>query len=213
MLIKAYHHRGTTGHLCMRCEVAATACHFGRWQRRSCSALVRRASPAEPGHAGGRVLGGGLSTRRPFRALTEPPPVTSSCNDGHACPPTARGVPPVTNRRVPRASSAHSPAAVVLGGGLTGMLAAAVLADHAEVQIVERDLLATAPRSPLPARACFKPSTHTCCGPAAPAPSKACYPASHSDGWRRAPAASLCPPGWCLSPRRAGCAGGPKCST
>ncbi|MFK8843788.1 hypothetical protein ACEXOX_00910 [Streptomyces sp. Ac-502] len=34
---------------------------------------------------------------------------------------------------------------MVLGGGLTGMLAAAVLAEHAEVQIVEHDLLPVAP--------------------------------------------------------------------
>lgn len=56
------------------------------------------------------------------------------------------------NRRVPRAFGAHSPTAVVLGGGLTGMLAAAVLSSHAEVQIVERDLLpdAPAPRKGLP---------------------------------------------------------------
>ncbi|MEU2793765.1 FAD-dependent monooxygenase [Streptomyces sp. NPDC007100] len=41
---------------------------------------------------------------------------------------------------------------MVLGGGLTGMLAAAVLASHAQVHIVERDLLPTspAPRKGLP---------------------------------------------------------------
>lgn len=56
------------------------------------------------------------------------------------------------NRRVPRASGAHSSTAVVLGGGLTGMLAATVLAPHAEVHIVERDLLpgTPAPRKGLP---------------------------------------------------------------
>ncbi|MEU6097955.1 FAD-dependent monooxygenase [Streptomyces sp. NPDC047079] len=38
-------------------------------------------------------------------------------------------------------------AAVVIGGGMTGMLAAAVLADHADVTVVERDVL---PDGPLP---------------------------------------------------------------
>ncbi|MGI5193474.1 FAD-dependent oxidoreductase [Streptomyces sp. CA-288835] len=36
--------------------------------------------------------------------------------------------------------------AVVVGGGMTGMLAAAVLAEHADVTIVERDLLPDGPR-------------------------------------------------------------------
>lgn len=53
----------------------------------------------------------------------------------------------MTTRRIP-----YSPTAVVLGGGLTGMLAAAVLAAHAEVHIVERDVLpaSPAPRKGLP---------------------------------------------------------------
>ncbi|WP_053695648.1 NAD(P)/FAD-dependent oxidoreductase [Streptomyces sp. NRRL F-5755] len=58
----------------------------------------------------------------------------------------------MTTRRNPHSPSAHSPTAVVLGGGLTGMLAAAVLATHAQVHIVERDVLPTspAPRRGLP---------------------------------------------------------------
>ncbi|MFF4959736.1 FAD-dependent oxidoreductase [Streptomyces sp. NPDC001222] len=42
--------------------------------------------------------------------------------------------------------------AVVIGGGMTGMLAAAVLAEHADVMVVERDLLpdGPAPRKGLP---------------------------------------------------------------
>ncbi|MEU0039658.1 FAD-dependent monooxygenase [Streptomyces sp. NPDC006333] len=42
--------------------------------------------------------------------------------------------------------SAPRRTAVVIGGGMTGMLAAAVLADHADVTIVERDLLPDGPR-------------------------------------------------------------------
>ncbi|MFD7665636.1 pyridine nucleotide-disulfide oxidoreductase [Streptomyces sp. NPDC059788] len=56
-----------------------------------------------------------------------------------------RGVPSVTTRRIPSGSSAHSPSAVVLGGGLAGMLAAAVLAAHADVRIIERDHLPPTP--------------------------------------------------------------------
>src|SRR4051794_14575870 len=36
-------------------------------------------------------------------------------------------------------------AAVVIGGGMTGMLAAAVLAEHADVTVVERDVLPDGP--------------------------------------------------------------------
>ncbi|NGO08685.1 FAD-dependent oxidoreductase [Streptomyces sp. HC44] len=42
--------------------------------------------------------------------------------------------------------TASRPTAVVVGGGMTGMLAAAVLADHADVTIVERDLLPDGPQ-------------------------------------------------------------------
>lgn len=58
----------------------------------------------------------------------------------------------MTTYHLPSGLSGRVPTAVVLGGGLTGMLAAAALASHAEVHIVERDCLpaAPAPRKGLP---------------------------------------------------------------
>ncbi|MFB7243834.1 pyridine nucleotide-disulfide oxidoreductase [Streptomyces populi] len=48
---------------------------------------------------------------------------------------------------MPERSSGRRPAALVIGGGMTGMLAAAVLSDHADVTVVESDVL---PRLPAP---------------------------------------------------------------
>ncbi|MGW0825379.1 FAD-dependent oxidoreductase [Streptomyces sp. NPDC002845] len=45
-----------------------------------------------------------------------------------------------SDRTVPRRS------AVVIGGGMTGMLAAATLADHADVTVIERDMLPDGPQ-------------------------------------------------------------------
>lgn len=47
---------------------------------------------------------------------------------------------------MPDTNSTTGRSAIVIGGGMTGMLAAAVLADHADVTIVERDLLPDGPR-------------------------------------------------------------------
>ncbi|MBV1938863.1 FAD-dependent monooxygenase [Streptomyces sp. BV286] len=47
---------------------------------------------------------------------------------------------------MPDTSSIPGRSAIVVGGGMTGMLAAAVLADHADVTIVERDVLPDGPR-------------------------------------------------------------------
>lgn len=54
--------------------------------------------------------------------------------------------------------------AVVIGGGMAGMLAAAALSAHAEVTVVERDAL---PGVPSRARACRRPGTCTSSGPVA----------------------------------------------
>ncbi|MFF2848521.1 FAD-dependent oxidoreductase [Streptomyces sp. NPDC058001] len=53
---------------------------------------------------------------------------------------------------MPDRTSARRGTAIVIGGGMTGMLAAAVLADHAEVTVIERDVLpdGPAPRKGLP---------------------------------------------------------------
>ncbi|MFI0960988.1 FAD-dependent monooxygenase [Streptomyces sp. NPDC021080] len=48
---------------------------------------------------------------------------------------------------MPERSSGRRPAALVMGGGMTGMLAAAVLSEHADVTVVESDVL---PRLPAP---------------------------------------------------------------
>ncbi|MGW1531191.1 FAD-dependent oxidoreductase [Streptomyces aureus] len=50
---------------------------------------------------------------------------------------------------MPERSSGRRPAALVIGGGMTGMLAAAVLSNHADVTVVESDVL---PRLPAPRR-------------------------------------------------------------
>ncbi|MFF6995223.1 FAD-dependent oxidoreductase [Streptomyces sp. NPDC008313] len=47
---------------------------------------------------------------------------------------------------MPERTTARRHTAVVIGGGMTGMLAAAVLADHADVTIVERDRLPDGPQ-------------------------------------------------------------------
>ncbi|MEU5700632.1 FAD-dependent monooxygenase [Streptomyces aurantiacus] len=47
---------------------------------------------------------------------------------------------------MPDTNSTTGRSAIVVGGGMTGMLAASVLADHADVTIVERDLLPDGPR-------------------------------------------------------------------
>ncbi|MFE1285628.1 FAD-dependent oxidoreductase [Streptomyces sp. NPDC058751] len=48
---------------------------------------------------------------------------------------------------MPERTSGRQPAALVIGGGMTGMLAAAVLSDHADVTVIESDAL---PRLPAP---------------------------------------------------------------
>ncbi|MFF3886268.1 FAD-dependent oxidoreductase [Streptomyces sp. NPDC001914] len=48
---------------------------------------------------------------------------------------------------MPERTSGRRPAALVIGGGMTGMLAAAVLSDHADVTVIESDVL---PRLPAP---------------------------------------------------------------
>lgn len=62
------------------------------------------------------------------------------------------------------ARTASRRTAVVIGGGMTGMLAAAVLADFADVRIIERDVL---PAAHTPERDCRRPAMPTCSGPAA----------------------------------------------
>ncbi|WAU83424.1 FAD-dependent monooxygenase [Streptomyces sp. Qhu-G9] len=47
---------------------------------------------------------------------------------------------------MPDTSSIPGRSAIVVGGGMTGMLAASVLADHADVTIIERDVLPDGPR-------------------------------------------------------------------
>ncbi|MCX4904690.1 NAD(P)/FAD-dependent oxidoreductase [Streptomyces sp. NBC_00878] len=47
---------------------------------------------------------------------------------------------------MPDRRSAGGRSVVIIGGGMTGMLAASVLADHADVTIIERDLLPDAPQ-------------------------------------------------------------------
>ncbi|MFF8535116.1 FAD-dependent oxidoreductase [Streptomyces sp. SAS_267] len=53
---------------------------------------------------------------------------------------------------MPERTSGRRPAALVIGGGMTGMLAAAVLSDHADVTVIESDVLPLlpAPRKGLP---------------------------------------------------------------